>query len=399
MVGPPGWGQVDRIDRPFVRVLGEQPWSVVDALDPPIGRLLHRVAIRRLRAPGTRGARSGRAARRRARARPSRRSWRRGAAVPRGRRRRVHRRVAASCSKTKTCARGSRRAAGRERASSPGDTRPKRTPSRTRTRSRSRPARPHPQRMSATDRGARSIRGVRVLLDVSAVPERPVGAGRYTVALASGLAARPEVELHLLSRRDDQARWEAWRADGDRARFGAGPAPGPARRGSRPAAPSLAARLDVDVWHGPHYTMPLRAGVPSVVTIHDLTFFDHPEWHERSKVVFFRRMIRAAAHRATVLVCVSSYTAESSARTRRSSGRSRGRAPRCRSRPVRRDRRRRRRSLRARRARHRAALHRVREHDRTAQERADARARVRPSCRVAPRAAPRPRGIRRMGST
>ena len=32
MVGPPGWGQVDRIDRPFVRVLGEQPWSVVDAL-------------------------------------------------------------------------------------------------------------------------------------------------------------------------------------------------------------------------------------------------------------------------------------------------------------------------------------------------------------------------------
>lgn len=32
VVGPPGWGRVDRIDRPFVRVLGEQPWSVVDAL-------------------------------------------------------------------------------------------------------------------------------------------------------------------------------------------------------------------------------------------------------------------------------------------------------------------------------------------------------------------------------
>ena len=32
MIGPPGWGTVDRIDRPFVRVLGEQPWSVVDAL-------------------------------------------------------------------------------------------------------------------------------------------------------------------------------------------------------------------------------------------------------------------------------------------------------------------------------------------------------------------------------
>jgi glycosyltransferase involved in cell wall biosynthesis len=56
--------------------------------------------------------------------------------------------------------------------------------------------------------------------------------------------------------------------------------------------------------------MPLRATVPCVVTIHDLTFFDHPEWHERSKVVFFRRMIRAAARRATLLVCVSAYTAD-----------------------------------------------------------------------------------------
>jgi glycosyltransferase involved in cell wall biosynthesis len=32
MVGPPGWGRVDGIDRPFVRRLGEQPWPTVDAL-------------------------------------------------------------------------------------------------------------------------------------------------------------------------------------------------------------------------------------------------------------------------------------------------------------------------------------------------------------------------------
>ena len=71
----------------------------------------------------------------------------------------------------------------------------------------------------------------------------------------------------------------------------------------------LAREIEPDVWHGPHYTMPLRSPVPSVVTIHDLTFFDHPEWHERSKVVYFRRMIRAAAKRAAVLICVSEYTA------------------------------------------------------------------------------------------
>ena len=66
------------------------------------------------------------------------------------------------------------------------------------------------------------------------------------------------------------------------------------------AAPRFAARLGVDLWHGPHYTMPLRLGMPAVVTVHDLTFFDHPEWHERSKVTFFRRMIKASARRGDV---------------------------------------------------------------------------------------------------
>jgi glycosyltransferase involved in cell wall biosynthesis len=105
---------------------------------------------------------------------------------------------------------------------------------------------------------------VRLLLDVSAVPARPVGAGVYTVELARGLDV---------------------------------------------SAPRLARRLGADLWHGPHYTMPLRVPVPAVVTIHDLTFFDHPEWHERSKVAYFRRMIAASARRAAACVCVSQYTA------------------------------------------------------------------------------------------
>lgn len=32
IVGPRGWGEVRGLDRPFVRVLGDQPWPVVDAL-------------------------------------------------------------------------------------------------------------------------------------------------------------------------------------------------------------------------------------------------------------------------------------------------------------------------------------------------------------------------------
>jgi glycosyltransferase involved in cell wall biosynthesis len=135
-----------------------------------------------------------------------------------------------------------------------------------------------------------------------------MGAGVYTCALAGGLAQHGDVDLHVLARRDDGDRWVRL-------------APGaevhavvPNRRPARlvweqTAAAVLASRVRPAVWHGPHYTMPLLGRVPAVVTIHDLTFFDHPEWHERSKVLYFRRMIRASARRAAALVCVSGHTA------------------------------------------------------------------------------------------
>jgi glycosyltransferase involved in cell wall biosynthesis len=46
-----------------------------------------------------------------------------------------------------------------------------------------------------------------------------------------------------------------------------------------------------------------------VVTVHDLTFFTNSEWHERSKVAFFRRAIKYSAAHARVLISVSDYTA------------------------------------------------------------------------------------------
>ena len=53
----------------------------------------------------------------------------------------------------------------------------------------------------------------------------------------------------------------------------------------------------------------IAAPTPTVVTIHDLTFFTNPEWHERSKVPFFRRAITYAAAHADVLISVSEFTA------------------------------------------------------------------------------------------
>ncbi|MGO9962429.1 MAG: glycosyltransferase family 4 protein [Acidimicrobiales bacterium] len=150
-----------------------------------------------------------------------------------------------------------------------------------------------------------------ISMDVSAVPKCPVGAGRYVVELARALGRRGDCRLSLLARRDDAARW-AGVAPGERV-VATAPTSRPgrllyeqARLGSVVAG---LASPPVQVHHGPHYTMPRRSKVPCVVTIHDLTFFDHPEWHEASKVRWFRAAMRYSVAHAAAVVCVSGMTA------------------------------------------------------------------------------------------
>jgi glycosyltransferase involved in cell wall biosynthesis len=149
---------------------------------------------------------------------------------------------------------------------------------------------------------------VRLTLDVSAVPARPGGAGYYTMAVARGLGDRADVDLTLLARRGDGERWRSLvptAAVHDRV-----PAARPLRLiDEQVRLPGFLRAIGAELHHGPHYTMPARAPVPCAVTVHDCTFFDHPEWHQRSKAAFFRRAIRRAARRAGVVICVSQVTA------------------------------------------------------------------------------------------
>jgi len=150
-----------------------------------------------------------------------------------------------------------------------------------------------------------------VAVDVTAVPNAPVGAGQYTVAVVAALARRDDVVLDVVSRRSDGARWREV-------------APGayvvasaPDRRVLRVAYGELALRATLRrrcptaaVFFGPHYSMPAGLAVPAVVTVHDLSMIDHPEWHERTKVVFFRRALTRAARHAAAVICVSEMTAD-----------------------------------------------------------------------------------------
>ncbi|HEY2215657.1 MAG TPA: glycosyltransferase family 1 protein [Acidimicrobiales bacterium] len=146
-------------------------------------------------------------------------------------------------------------------------------------------------------------------LDVSAVPLNPGGAGYYTIAIAQGLSQRDDVSLTLVARRSDGERWHQL-TENQATVVTAVPESRPARLAFEQVGfPRLLGKLSVAVHHGPHYTMPERSPVPCVVTIHDCTFFDHPEWHLRSKAAFFRRAITRAATRAGALICVSQVTA------------------------------------------------------------------------------------------
>jgi glycosyltransferase involved in cell wall biosynthesis len=150
---------------------------------------------------------------------------------------------------------------------------------------------------------------LRVSLDVSAVPDHPVGAGHYILQLANQLAARPDVDLVLSCRSADRARWATLVAEDNL--LAAAPGPRPFRLvWEQVRLGPLLASSGVVVHHGPHYTMPRRPPVPTVVTVHDLSFFDSPGWHQRSKVAIFRRAIRRAARDAAVVVCPSQKTAQ-----------------------------------------------------------------------------------------
>src|SRR6202034_4534730 len=91
---------------------------------------------------------------------------------------------------------------------------------------------------------------------------------------------------------------------------------GPAALGHRPARlaweqsglPLVAQQVNADVIHSPHYSMPMRPGVPTVVTVHDLTFFTDPDAHSPLTATFYKAAIRTSARRATRLIVPSKAT-------------------------------------------------------------------------------------------
>lgn len=73
--------------------------------------------------------------------------------------------------------------------------------------------------------------------------------------------------------------------------------------------PRAARRAGVDVVHAPAYTAPFWSPVPTVLTIHDVSYELHPQWYPYRRDWARRAFYRYSAHAASHILTVSAFSA------------------------------------------------------------------------------------------
>jgi glycosyltransferase involved in cell wall biosynthesis len=149
---------------------------------------------------------------------------------------------------------------------------------------------------------------LRVLVDATDVPTDRGALGRYVDGLIGALAATG-IDLAVACQRADDERYGRL-APG--ATIVAGPV-GLGHRSERHAweqsgLPFVAEQVGADVLHMPNYSMPLRPGLPTVVTIHDLSFFTDPDRYTQLSAVSLKSATKTAARQAERLIVPSNAT-------------------------------------------------------------------------------------------
>lgn len=153
-----------------------------------------------------------------------------------------------------------------------------------------------------------AVRQPRVLMDGTAIPADLGGVGRYVDDLVPELV-KVGVNLTIAVKERDVEHFST-RLSGARVIPVSGALDArPVRMAwEQTGLPMLVRKLHPDLLHSPHYTSPIRPGVPVVVTLHDATFFSHPEAHSALKRVFFQHAIRRAVKVADAVVVPSLAT-------------------------------------------------------------------------------------------
>lgn len=159
---------------------------------------------------------------------------------------------------------------------------------------------------------------MKIGIDARELCGKPTGVGRYLASLLAAWNDLPEAAGHRFVLYAPAPMPGAMPAPNLEVSWRVIP-PRPAEASGRPTGPAgtvweqfhLARELRrdrPDVLFAPAYTAPLAAGVPTVVTVHDLSFVAHPEWFPPTMRWRQRLLTTAAARRARRVLTDSEFS-------------------------------------------------------------------------------------------
>jgi len=171
------------------------------------------------------------------------------------------------------------------------------------------------------------MRMMRIGIDATALPSRPVGAGNYIIQLIRAIAGSTMINEPLLDSSQpnglefvifvQRSRLELLNVEETpNLHLIVLPDISPSMRllWEQISFPKLAINQHLDLLHSLHYTMPLAYPGRTVVTFHDMTFFLFPHHHTLPKRYFFRFFIRASSRQAVALIADSESTRQDAIR-------------------------------------------------------------------------------------
>jgi glycosyltransferase involved in cell wall biosynthesis len=156
---------------------------------------------------------------------------------------------------------------------------------------------------------------MRVGIDATALPSKPVGAGIYTINLVRALHSL-DLGYDLVVFATQRGRDVIDLPEKPGFHWVVVPELNPAIRlvWEQVVFPNLVRRDKLDLLHSLHYTKPIYLPCASVVTFHDMTFLIYPQLHTRVKRMIFPLFIRISARQADALIAVSESTRQDSIR-------------------------------------------------------------------------------------
>ncbi len=130
---------------------------------------------------------------------------------------------------------------------------------------------------------------MRVAIDARELHGKPTGVGRFLAELLAAWKTLPEAQAHefiplTTHGADSGTLWEQL------------------------DLPTLIRKARADVLFSPGYTAPLRAPVPVVVAIHDVSFAAHPEWFSWREGARRRVITTLAARSAARIITISAFS-------------------------------------------------------------------------------------------